>query len=527
MSENPYKVLGPGAPAPLRGRQAALRAVMSHLAKSSPNHVSVVGPRYAGKTVLLWKVAQEHAAGLGSFHGSVYCDMRHWSLDSNASFFQELARPMHASLRRVAPDVAGLVTEEELGNPEKLVSALSLLADAKKCLLVVFDRIDVALQAPGITIGVWNKLRSLADLPSLRYVTGSRHELIDLCPPDSKTSDFFGIFPRSIQMLPLVEEDWSELVLPFKGRSVELEPGARKELVNWTGGVPLLASALLHALWDAPEVCDGARVNNEVVNAVARALLVQEPQLLQAIWDDCSPEEQATFADIASDRVPSVMAPPKDRIASLVARGLVEKDDGSWRTCCRLLKEHVKGQLTTSTSLHGLFGTAADYEANIKRVLALRLEQVRDADLQLLTWVEKMVRDLTEPSVVLGHVRTLVNKAMLLAWRAELPSGDIPAEWSNDWSRVEQNPPRGRVDALSAGAKFKALRLMADPRRAGKTRLSRSTIFLLDFLHTVGNYGQHQGERLDEEEVSQGLAVAVSMSAIHLVEQLTRELARG
>jgi hypothetical protein len=157
-------------------------------------------------------------------------------------------------------------------------------------------------------------------------------------------------------------------------------------------------------------------------------------------------------------------------------------------------------------------------------VLAIRLEHIRGADLQLLAHAERMVRDLTEPSFVLAHVRSLVKLAMLLVWRSELPSGEIPAEWSNDWAGAEQTPPRGRIDSLPTGARFKALRLMADPRRAGRTRLSRSTVFLLDFMNTVGNFGQHQGERLDEDDVSQGLAV--SMSAIHFVEQLSRELAR-
>ena len=57
-------------------------------------------------------------------------------------------------------------------------------------------------------------------------------------------------------------------------------------------------------------------------------------------------------------------------------------------------------------------------------------------------------------------------------------------------------------------------------RKAGATKVSRSTYFLLNHLQSIGDFGQH----LEREEVPARFSSAVCFAAIELCEQLTREL---
>ena len=52
MTIHHYQVLGASVP-PLLGRASLMRTITDHLLKPSPDHVSVVGPAYYGKSVVL------------------------------------------------------------------------------------------------------------------------------------------------------------------------------------------------------------------------------------------------------------------------------------------------------------------------------------------------------------------------------------------------------------------------------------------------------------------------------------------
>ncbi len=68
MSASPYQVLGTGVPRML-GRERLFDRLCGHLTKRSPDHVSVVGPRLFGKSVLLNHLAS-HFGGLCFVTGS-------------------------------------------------------------------------------------------------------------------------------------------------------------------------------------------------------------------------------------------------------------------------------------------------------------------------------------------------------------------------------------------------------------------------------------------------------------------------
>jgi hypothetical protein len=61
---------------------------------------------------------------------------------------------------------------------------------------------------------------------------------------------------------------------------------------------------------------------------------------------------------------------------------------------------------------------------------------------------------------------------------------------------------------------------MTDPRRIRRTTVRRSTYVLIDGLQKVGDFGQH----LEGEIVPHGFGVAVCLTALQVVEQLTTDL---
>ena len=69
MTANPYRVLGPSIP-PMLGRGSLVRQIERHLLKPTPDHVSVVGLRHYGKSVLLRHLAGAYCLGTNRLPGA-------------------------------------------------------------------------------------------------------------------------------------------------------------------------------------------------------------------------------------------------------------------------------------------------------------------------------------------------------------------------------------------------------------------------------------------------------------------------
>ena len=113
MNEKPYAVLGVGIPR-LLGRSKIYASLRGRLTKASPDHVTVVGPKHYGKTVLLSHLASAFSQGEGDYLTAAYWDFRHGAPDSDSSFFRKLAQVVRTSLEPTRPDLAReLIPEHE------------------------------------------------------------------------------------------------------------------------------------------------------------------------------------------------------------------------------------------------------------------------------------------------------------------------------------------------------------------------------------------------------------------------------
>ena len=185
MTANPYQVLGPSIP-PMLGRAALVQCIESHLSKPTPDHVSVVGPKHYGKSVLLRHLADAYRAGSSGYLTAVHIDLRHDTPRSDGAFKRRFAAEVKKALREkeietaLRPDQVRLSEYIDPDDPaihELLDLVFTELEDENARILVVLDGFDYALAGTELTRDLWDQLRSLAQRASLRLVTGSRRPL--------------------------------------------------------------------------------------------------------------------------------------------------------------------------------------------------------------------------------------------------------------------------------------------------------------------------------------------------------------
>lgn len=185
----------------LFGRQAVLRGIERYLAQPECLSVPVVGPRGIGKTVLLQRLLTEVVGPGKPFTCGAYVDFRQVGAISNtADFWRPLLAAIRAAVLPVFAELADLIDVED---PKGLPANIEDLGVEGHRLLVVLDGLDPALTNPNLSPNTLDLLRDLGQRSCLRYVTGSRSPLIDLCLDQaSRTSPFFNIFRGDVIVPP-------------------------------------------------------------------------------------------------------------------------------------------------------------------------------------------------------------------------------------------------------------------------------------------------------------------------------------
>ena len=247
MGDALFPVFGTTVP-PLLGRQAIMDRLWRELTKPTPSHLQVVGPRYAGKTVLFHALAQRMKQDDSPFRCVVLWDLGHLTPESNADFIAALNERVRGALHKAgsayADELRDVAPEDAYGT---LKEVLEVLADEGVSVLLLLDGFDRPLGGGRLTRNLWDQLRELGSLPNLRFVTASRQPLSRLIrSEESATSDFWNIFDQSpVRVGPF---DAADLDAILARMSVALDAGARTELVNWSGGFPPFVLTLLNEI---------------------------------------------------------------------------------------------------------------------------------------------------------------------------------------------------------------------------------------------------------------------------------------
>ena len=523
------------------GRAALVQCIENHLSKPTPDHVSVVGRKHYGKSVLLRHLANVYRAGSDGYLTTVHIDLRHDTPGSDGAFKRRLAAEVKAALRAKEVEAALRPERTELSEyidlddaaiHESLDLVFTELEGESARILVVLDGFDYAFAGTELTRNLWDQLRSLAQRTSLRFVTGSRRPLRELCrTEESRTSDFWGIFyDTPVRVTALDDSDWGAFLQPLLDAGCTFDEPARKEIANWTGGVPLLVCVLLQELW---EKYRGAALSKLEIDRTAEEVLIGRREILADLWDDCDVELRADLGTLAGGDIP-LSDLSDNRRRAIEDRGFGRVSKRRLRGSCRLIQCYAKEQAPALADLTRIFGTSTGFKTQIRSFMELRLAQVTypDVDEDLRRFVSNAIRDLEpHPEDALTWIRSVADRTLTLIWEAELPPDKVlPEEWIEEWRhRGVTNLPedRGKLPR-GTGAQCRVLRLITDSDLSTSRQskyVTKTTYLLVDHLKSVGDFGQHRGD-YPETTISVGFAATVVLAAISLVENLTADLRR-
>ena len=518
MTDNPYRVRGIGIPAML-GREGLFNRLCDHLIRPTPNHVCVVGHRGFGKSVLLNHLASRFQDRGDHYITSMYRDLRHRTPRTDDEFRRVFAAGIKSALEEVQPDLAEYFELEEDRPGDVLRVVFDDMAARDFRLLAVLDGFDHVLAGSGITRNLWDDMRALCQKRSLRVVTGSRSRLRELCRTDeSRTSDFWEIFyDTPLQVGFFTDDDWEGFLDPVRAQGADLDGSAMSEIRNWTGGIPILAAAVAGRLFARAR--DGVRFSKPDVDRVAADVAEERRDLLAELWEDCPIEIQSELVNLAARDLPRSEVPGSLRW-ELELRGLARLSKSTLRSSCRLMARYAREKGGGVENLQRLFGDSERFDCNIRGLLELRVGQIHGGDRELVSYVERAIRDLRpDPVHSVVWARSIAERALDVIWNAELPADrSLPESWKHAGVKFDVTGrfPRNR------GAQCQILRLITgrgDPAPVLRF-VTKPTALLVEHVHSVGNFGQHR----EGAVVHPPAAAAFCLSAISLCECLARDL---
>ena len=518
MSDSPYRVFGVGVP-PMFGRERLFERLCRHLNKPTPDHVSVIGPTMFGKSVLLSHLARHFSQPGEFFTTSMYWDLRHGTPVTDDEFRLRFAERIKHTLQQMESEYADFMELTDEGIHDVLHFVFSEMQSSRTRILAIFDGFDHLLAEGRLTRNLWDDLRTLCQMTSLRLVTGSRSRLRELCKTEeSRTSDFWEIFyDTPLQVGRFEKHDWDGFLKPFDSRGVKFDGSALTEFGNWTGGVPTLSAALAEQLY--LEVEDGITVSKPHVDRFAVEISNERRELIATLWDDCQIDLRADLTALTRQDIPQSELPPARR-RDLELRGFARSAGKCIRSSCRLMNRYAEEHGGGLENLRRLFGDTERFKANIRSLLELRLTQTTVADPLLLADVEKAIRDLHPvPIQSANSSRNIADRALDLIWEAELPSDrSIPEEWKYAGVKFDVLPQR-------RGQQCNILRIITGTEDHSPVAkyVTKPTYLLVDHIQSVGDFGQHR----QGITVSTLIAASFCLSAIALCEGLSRDLAKN
>lgn len=530
---NPY-VLPGLVIADMLDRSQIFKAICSDLGeKATPDHVSVVGPKYFGKTVLLNKIASYFLEPSSLYQIVCYWDLRHGTPENNLDFQTKLARKLDEGLLAIGiGDYHDYLSEsgvEIAGYVEDVVEALE---NKELHVLILLDDFDRLAAQPHINKNLWDYLRSLAQRSNLRFATSSRKRLRDLIPShEARTSDFWNIFSSTRTLKPIELNGFDEFVAPLTRSGWSFEESARKEFFNWTGGVPVLAALLCNEIWEsAPK---GGLAKPEV-DALCESLFADRAQdFLKDLWDDCPQETRGDLIDLASN-ANHANGLRAQRQQALVDRGYLVQEGTRSRAGCRLMMQFAGQGDVRSRDIRDLFNDADAELRTLRALLEFKLNQVEGGHQEIQSYIELAIQGLAlGEKAALLTIRSIAQEAINIAWEAEFPGGSIPAEIQRQLTldKVQGGcgmDPKVTYRLGELNTRRSILRVAAGNQGGIKVsrKVTRPLMLLIDALYNTGNFGQHMSEipEAQEQPVDIGFCVTACWTAIELHRRMALDL---
>ncbi len=519
MPDTQFPILGTAVP-PMLGRGAILQKMMDSLTKATPDHLQVVGPRFAGKTVLLHELAARLREADSPYSAVLIWDLGHQTPETDLLFMQRLASELSGAFSGDYTVYADHLKASQANPYQEIAEVLDELKHEAK-VLVIMDGFDKPLSNGQLTRNLWDQLRELALKPSLRLVTASRRTLRELIRnPEAQTSDFWNIFePNPVRIGCFDDADLTAVL--EKMPEWQLAVGAKTELWNASNGFPVLMLGVLNAVCGLGKV--GA-VSPVAMKAACESAFPTVRDKLDALWIDCPPSSQDLLRRVLDENSVIRAGIAAAYAETLIERGFVQNVGNKLQRPSWLLKLYLEEQPHEGNALVRLFGTDDVYQKNLKGVLERRVGQIRGIDPTLKRYLERGTEELPDhPDIFLSNVRGIVNQAFELIWKAETPGRRIPSEWMAVWKRNDERRLDEWETTFPQGVhRVRLLNLMTGTERSTRCakHITKGTYVLMNAVHAFGDFGQHQ----EGAPIDPGTAYAVLHLCIELSAALAREL---
>ncbi|XAG70067.1 ATP-binding protein [bacterium 19CA06SA08-2] len=523
MPDSRFPILGTAVP-PMLGREALLQNMIRGLSKPIPDHLQVVGPRFAGKTVILHELAARLQLENSPYSAVLVWDLGHQTPATDSVFMHRLASELASVLQVRHSDYAAHLKTSTDNVYQDIAEVLEALREEGCKVLIIMDGFDKPLSNGQLTRNLWDQLRELALKSSLRLVTSSRRTLRDLIrQPDAQTSDFWNIFePTPVRVGCFNESDLAAVLAKIPER--KFETGAQTEIWNASNGFPVLMLGVLNAIC---EMAEQGPISAEQVRTASSNAFSALRDKIDALWLDCSPQSQDLLRRVLDERCVSRTGMATEHVEILIERGFLHSATNKLQRPSSLLREYLEDQPHEGNSTLRLFGTPDEYMKNFKAVLERRLGHLCGIDPALRRYLERGADDLpAHPAVFLTNVRGIVNQAFELIWKVEVPAKRIPSEWISLWKRNgERLNEEWEITFPQGGQRLRLLNLMTgtDKSMPCAKFVSRRTYALMNAANTFGDFGQHQ----EGAPVDTGTAYSVLHLCVELASVLTIELAQN
>ena len=533
MSEPIFLTNGDGIP-PMLARTKLMDDVWSPLtksgSKSGSSNLSVIGPRWIGKTVLLKAIADRAVDD----SESTYSLVLHWHLGhvcptTDAEFNSELCKQLRQAMLNHPNDYSDYQDYLLEGSYSHLKEITDLLDDAGESILMLWDGLDKPLGQDNLTIDLWDQMRSLIDGRKHKIVTATRAPL-DLLIRNEKasTSEFWNIFD-DVYIKPFDETNLDELIGLAR---LELTSGGKTELSNWTGGHPRLLLELLNRL-----AAGDYRVpidHSSVVEA-ATGMTRDVRSWLRSIWNECPQAGQEAYQTLLRNGEANLQELGSAQVELLKDRGFAVAHRNKVKPSCNLLREHLRNTSGDSGGLARLFKAPDDFRSNIREVMRIKLEHIPTVDTDLQRWVGQSILGMPDhPGDCLTNLTDIRDRALDLVMQYEFGSERcVPEDKFDYWDYTLQKNNNKVISTIRGQNSLRIpneralqiglLQLLTGgiPGLVSRaSAVSKDTYEMISAIHGLRNRKEHA----DGQSVSESVAVATIMTCLALLDRLASEL---
>ena len=500
MANFPFQILGPTVPQMI-ARETDFKVILSEVDRSSPNHVSVIGPRFSGKSVLLQAVGESRLP----FTATIVWDLAHFTPDGDDGFREAFANRLADHPAPELDEYRKLLREDSSFSSLKTV--FEDLRDRQLNILMLWDGFDRPLERGRYSRNLWDQFLDLISKTPLCLITASRLSLRELIrSEESASSKFWECFGRTIHVRPFSVEDCDKVL--ECATDLEFDKGSRSELANWSGCFAPLYLSLVNEVADATR---GAVSTTDVNDAAVRVA-----------------EKWGVFGELLEMKECDVRDFPPLDIEPLLLRGLAVRSGSKLRAGCRLVNEIAKSEGLSSGYLKRAFGDTETFAANSKRAIAIRLSSLLGLDDRLRTLLNRCLEDIPgDVGNCMNQIRGVHDRGVDLLLEAELGHDlALPQEltdpWlqTSEWQRICSEVGRAPEFAkhLDRFPKLLLLRLIANPPSSVERkarRVSRTCYELAQVCKTFGDFGNHtKGELPSIETAIAAVTVAIQFAAL-------------